>query len=398
MPELEPSSSSRPARRWALTLVGVVAIAAIGLFVRARTGRSGAAATPSAAAERVVPVPVAVVETRDLPIVLEGIGTVAAYNSVIVKPQVDGRIDKILFVEGQSVKQGDVLVQIDPRPFAIQLQQANAALLRDKATLANARVALARNVKLFETGVGSQQAIDDSKAEVAKDEAIVAGDAATIGSAQLQLDFARIKSPIDGVTGVRQVDLGNIVHPSDQNGIVLITQIDPITVLFTLPEDELPRINAAMAEQKLVVEAWGRDGKQRLATGDLLLVDNKIDPATATIRLKAVFPNKDRVLWPSQFVKAKLNLSVKKGAVVVASTVVQRGPQGAFAYVVKPGDKVELAPVEVELTQGEWAVIAKGLAPGDRVVVDGQNQLRPGAKIVARPVTSAWGGGQKAAP
>jgi multidrug efflux system membrane fusion protein len=379
-------------RRFALALVAIVAVLAIGLVVRSRTLGSRASAAPSgSSSERIIPVPVTVVTPRDLPIVLEGLGSVAAYNTVTVKPQVDGRIDKVLFTEGQSVKAGDVLVQIDPRPFAIQLQLANATLLRDQAVLTNAKIALARNQKLLQEGVGSQQAVDDAKAEVAKDEAIVAADGATIGNAKLQLDFARIKSPIDGVTGVRQVDVGNVVHPSDANGLVVITQIDPIVVFFTLPEDDLPRINAAMGNGKLAVEAWSREGSQKLATGELLLVDNKIDPATATIKLKAVFQNPTRVLWPNQFVRARLALSTKKGALVVPATVVQRGPQGVYAYVVEEGDKVKLVPVEVEMTQGELAVIAKGLKAGDRVVVDGQNQLRPGARIAPKPTEKPVG-------
>jgi multidrug efflux system membrane fusion protein len=379
-----PSNNS-PVRRIVLTVLAIVLVVVIGLFVRARTQGSRASAAPStSSSERIVPVPVTTIAVKDLPIVLDGIGSVAAYNTVTVKPQVDGRIDKILFTEGQKVKAGDVLVQIDPRPFAIQLQLANAALLRDKAVLANAKIALARNQNLLQQGVGSQQAVDDAKAEVAKDEAVVAGDGATVGSAQLQLDFARIKSPIDGVTGVRMVDVGNIVHPSDA-GIVVITQIEPIVVFFTLPEDDLPAINAAMAEKKLSVDAYSRDGLHKLATGELLLVDNKIDSGTATIKLKAVFPNDSHVLWPNQFVKARLALSVKKGAISVPATVVQRGPQGAYAYVVEEGDKVKLVPVEVEMQQGELVVVSKGLAAGDRVVVDGQNQLRPGARIVAKP-------------
>jgi multidrug efflux system membrane fusion protein len=398
-----PPPKPSPVRRVALTAFAIVLVVAIGLFLRSRTSGSRASAAPSTSgsAERVVPVPVLTVAVKDLPIVLEGIGSVAAYNTVTVKTQVDGRIDKILFTEGQKVKTGDVLVQIDPRPFAIQLQLANAALLRDKAILANAKIALARDIKLFNEGVGSQQAVDDAKAEVAKDEAVIAGDLATIGNAQLQLDFARIKSPIDGVTGVRLVDVGNIAHPSDA-GIVVITQIEPIVVFFTLPEDDLPRINAAMAERKLSVDAYSREGNQKLSTGEVLLIDNKIDPGTATIRIKAVFPNDKHVLWPNQFVKARLGLSVKKDAITVPATVVQRGPQGAYAYVVEAGDKVKLVPVEVELSQGDSVVVSKGLAAGDRVVVDGQNQLRPGAKIVAKPYTppgnghapSAVGGGE----
>ncbi len=382
-----------------LTVLALGAVLGIGLFVRSRALGTGAGSAPSASAsERIVPVPVITVTARDLPVVLDALGSVTAYNTVTVKPQVDGRIDKILFTEGASVKAGELLVQIDPRPFAIQAQLASAALLRDKAVLTNARLVLARNENLFKQGVGSQQAVDDARAEVAKNEGVVAGDAATAANAQLQLDFARIKSPIDGVTGVRLVDVGNVVHPSDPGGIVVITQLDPITVIFTLPEDDLPRISSAMAKGKLGVDAYSRDGAQLLAHGELLLVDNKIDPTTATIRLKAVFANDKRVLWPNQFVKARLALTTKKAAIAVPATVVQRGPQGAYAYVVEEGDKVRLVPVEVEMTQGDLVVVSKGLAVGDRVVVDGQSQLRPGARVIARPFGPAAPEGKSAAP
>ncbi|MBK7395110.1 MAG: efflux RND transporter periplasmic adaptor subunit [Myxococcales bacterium] len=331
-----------------LTVLALGAVLGIGLFVRSRSGGTFGAGAPSASAsERVVPVPVITVTARDLPVVLDALGSVAAYNTVTVKSQVDGRIDKIFFTEGGSVKAGELLVQIDPRPFAIQAQLAAAALMRDKAVLTNAKLVLARNENLLKQGVGSQQAVDDARAEVAKNEGVVAGDAATAANAQLQLDFARIKSPIDGVTGVKLVDVGNVVHPSDPGGIVVITQLDPIVVLFTLPEDDLPRISLAMATRKLSVDAYSRDGSQLLAKGELLLVDNKIDPTTATIRLKAVFANEKRVLWPNQFIKARLALSVKKGAIAVPATVVQRGPQGPYAYVVDEGEKVRLVPVEV---------------------------------------------------
>jgi multidrug efflux system membrane fusion protein len=369
-------------------VIALIAVLAIGLLLRQRTKQNAAAgAAPSgSASERVVPVPVTTVARRDLPIHLEGLGTVAAFNTVTLKPQVDGRVEKILFKEGDDVKKGDALVQIDARPFAIQAQLARANRARDAASLANARLTLERNKKLFEGGVGSQQAIDDAKAEVARQEAIVASDEAAIASAGLNLDYAKIVSPIDGVVGVRLVDVGNVVHPSDQGGLVVITQVDPIAVFFTLPEDELPRVNKAMAGGKeLEVIAFARDGETRLGVGKLAVVDNRIDVATATIRLKAVFPNPERQLWPNQFVKARLALSVRKGAIVVPSTVVQRGPQGAFVYVVNADDTVALRPVTVDMTQGEASVIGKGLDAGERVVVDGQNQLRPGAKIAAKP-------------
>ncbi len=277
-----------------LTVLALGAVLGIGLFVRSRSGGTFGAGAPSASAsERVVPVPVITVTARDLPVVLDALGSVAAYNTVTVKSQVDGRIDKIFFTEGGSVKAGELLVQIDPRPFAIQAQLAAAALMRDKAVLTNAKLVLARNENLLKQGVGSQQAVDDARAEVAKNEGVVAGDAATAASAQLQLDFARASTRRSTASpGVRQVDVGNVVRPSDANGIVVITQIDPIAVLFTLPQDDLPRISSEMARGALPVEVFSRDGSQLLAKGEqLAVIDNQINEATATVRLKAVFAN-----------------------------------------------------------------------------------------------------------
>lgn len=390
-----PGASS--ARRWVLALVAIVAVVAIGLFVRQRSRASAtaAAAASASAGERVVPVSVTTVARRDLPIFLEGLGSVTAFNTVTLKSQVDGRIEKVLFKEGDTVKKGDLLVQLDSRPFAIQGQLARANRARDAATLANARLTLERNKKLLEGGVGSQQQVDDATAAVAQGVAVVASDDAAIASAALNLEYARVVAPIDGVVGLRLVDVGNLVHPSDATGLLVITQVDPIAVVFTLPEDDLPRVNKAMAagatgatganETQLDVEAYGRDGVTKLGVGKLAVVDNQINAATATVRLKAIFPNGERLLWPNQFVKARLSLAARKGALVVPSSVVQRGPQGAYAYVVNADDTVALRPVEVESTQGETSIIGKGLEPGERVVVDGQNQLRPGAKIAAKP-------------
>lgn len=385
------------ARRWGLAIVAIVAVVAIGLFVRQRTRASAtaAAAASASAGERVVPVAVTTVTRRDLPIFLEGLGSVTAFNTVTLKAQVDGRIEKVLFKEGDTVKKGDVLVQLDARPFAIQGQLARANRARDAATLANARLTLERNKKLLEGGVGSQQQVDDATAAVAQGVAVVASDDAAIASAALNVDYARVVAPIDGVVGLRLVDVGNLVHPSDATGLLVITQVDPIAVVFTLPEDDLPRVNKAMATSpagaQLDVEAYGRDGVTKLGVGKLSVVDNQINAATATVRLKAIFPNADRQLWPNQFVKARLSLAARKGALVVPSSVVQRGPQGAYAYVVNADDTVALRPVEVESTQGEASIIGKGLEAGERVVVDGQNQLRPGAKIAAKPFAGAAG-------
>jgi multidrug efflux system membrane fusion protein len=347
-----------------------------------KSDKSGGGRSPG---DRVVPVVVTPAAVRDVPIYLDGIGTVTAYKTVNLHSQVEGRLEKVAFREGQPVKQGELLAQIDPRPFTIALHQAQAALARDEAQLAGAR----RNLTRFE-GVGEQliarQQVDDQRALVDQLTATIASDRAQVENAKLQLSYARITSPIDGVTGVRQVDPGNIVHVADPTGIVVVTQMDPIAVLFTLPQDVLPDVAPAQAKEPLTVEARSRDGGQLLATGKLALVDNTINQGTATIRLKAIFPNPERALWPNQFVKARLRLAVREGALVIPAVAVQRGPQGTFVYLAGADGKAALAPVTVERIEGEDALIAQGgaVGAGAPVVTEGQNQLRPGAALQAR--------------
>jgi multidrug efflux system membrane fusion protein len=336
---------------------------------------------------------VAPAETRDVPIYLEGLGTVTAYKTVNVRAQVDGRLDRVVYREGQAVKHGEVLAEIDPRPFAILLHQGEAALARDQAQLDGAK----RNLERYQAVGGQhllpQQQIDDQGALVQQLSGTVLADKAQIENARLQLDYARIKSPIDGITGVRLVDPGNIVHAADTTGIVVVTQMDPIAVLFTLPQDDLPDVARAQAQAPLTVDAQSRDGAQILGTGKLELIDNQINQGTATMRGKAIFPNPDRTLWPNQFVKARLRLTVRQGALVVPAAAVQRGPQGTFVYVVGAGERAELRVVTVERIEGELALIAKGLVPGERVVREGQSQLRPGAKLGLREAGPGTGGG-----
>jgi multidrug efflux system membrane fusion protein len=332
--------------------------------------------------------------TRDVPVTLEGLGTVTAYKTVNVRPQVDGRLDHVVFREGQFVKRGDLLAQIDPRPFEIQLHAAEAALARDSAQLRGAERDLMRYEAVVAKQLIPQQQVDDQRATVEQLRGATQGDQAQIENAKLQLDYARIKSPIDGVTGVRQVDQGNIVHAADATGVVIVTQIDPIAVIFTLPQDDLPRIAAAQGRSgELAVSALSRDGTQALATGKLEVIDNQINTTTATVRLKAIFPNPKHMLWPNQFVKARLAIDVRRGVLVVPAVAVQRGPQGTFAYVVGAGDVAESRPVTVELIEGDQAIISRGLAPGDAVVIEGQNQLRPGAKVVPRGGEGGGAGG-----
>ncbi len=306
-----------------------------------------------------------------------------------VKTQVDGRLEKMLFQEGQTVAKGDVIAQIDPRPFAIQLRQAQAALARDAAQLKNAELNLQRYTSLRGQNLVAQQQVDDQQAMADQLRASVQSDQTQVDSARLQIDYARIKSPIDGVTGVRLVDAGNVVRTSDTTGIVVITQLDPMTVLFTLPQDDLSRVAHQMSLGGVEVDAYSRDGGNRLATGKLVLIDNQINQATATVRLKATFPNPDRTLWPNAFVKVRLHLSTQKGALVVPASVIQRGPQGTFAYVVAPDQTASIRQVEVGATQDQLTIVTQGLVEGDRVVVEGQGQLRPGAKVATRPDASA---------
>jgi multidrug efflux system membrane fusion protein len=365
---------------------------------RAKAAVVAAAAASSAAANRTIPVLTAEVVQKDVPVILEGLGSVTAFYTVTVKTQVDGRIDKVLFTEGQSVKKGDVLIQIDPRPFAIQLETAQAKLVQDVANEKNAKLNADRYKTLAAQNLIATQQYTDQQAMVDQLDAQERGDQAAIDAARLNLDYARITSPIDGVTGLRLVDPGNVVHATDTTGLVVVTQLDPIAVYFTLPEDDLTPINEAMATGELKVDARSRDGDKHLAEGKLTVIDNEINQATATLKLKAVFDNPKHLLWPNQFVKARLQLATRKNAVVIPAAVVQHGPNGTFAYVVKEDNTVLNVPVTVTAIQGDLAVIASGLTPGQQVVVDGQAQLKPGSKVVTKPAPVPGAPSGSAAP
>src|SRR5450432_2704757 len=316
---------SSPVTKIVLVMLLLAAIGGTYLLVRTRS---------RAAANRVIPVLTAPVEQRDVPVWLEGLGNVSAFYTVTVKPQVGGQIVNVAFKEGEHVKKGDLLMQIDPRPFAIALQSAQAALARDNATLKNGQVNADRYKTLADQKLIAVQQYTDQAAVVAQLDAQAQADQAQIASAQLNLTYARITSPIDGVTGVRLVDPGNLVQPSDTTGLVVVTQLDPIAVLFTLPQDDLPSITEGMADGPLTVEARSRDGDTTLAEGKLTVIDNQINQATSTVRLKAIFANPKQVLWPNQFVKARLHIATRKSAIVVPAAVIQHGPNGTFAYVV----------------------------------------------------------------
>lgn len=354
--------------------------AVVGLGWHYKSGPS-AGVTPQRPAAPSVPVAAAFAERRDFPIFLTGLGAVQAYNLVTVKVRVDGHLDKVAFVEGQTVSEGEVLAQIDPRPFQALLAQARAAKKRDEAQLANAKLDLERTKTLILREFATRQLADTQRALVAQLEAAVQGDQAAIDNAEVQLGYTTIVSPIAGRTGMRLVDRGNIVRTTDTNALVVITQVQPISVVFTLPQDVLGEVVREMSRGSLKVFAHNRDGATQLGEGVLVLIDNQVDPATGTIRLKATFENKDNALWPGQFVNVRLLLRTRPEVVTVPAQAVQQGQIGPFAYVIKSDQSVEQRTVKVGYSREGTSLIEEGLKPGDQVVVEGQYKLRPGARV-----------------
>jgi multidrug efflux system membrane fusion protein len=341
--------------------------------------------------DRVVPVRVATAEQIDLPVWLEGLGAVQAFQQVTVRAQVDGRLDKVAFTEGQAIKKGELLAQIDPRPFRVKLLQAQGALARDKAQLESLKKQYERFKSLHAQNLVAQQQVDEIAGQFGALEGAVKIDQASVEEALLQLDYAQVKAPIDGITGVRLVDAGNLIKANDPNGLVVITALDPAAVLFTIPQDKLGAIAAAMQAGEVKVEIFNRDGSQKLATGVVAVLDNQINQSTSTLRLKAHVPNPTRVLWPNAFVKARMLVETRKGALVIPAVAIQRGPQGTYVYVATAEKTAEMRPVTVDLSTMDRAVITKGVAVGDRVVIEGANQLRPGGKVevIEAPTGSA---------
>jgi multidrug efflux system membrane fusion protein len=411
VPELAQPSKMKPGSWVVRVVIAVVVIGGIVWWLRSRhqertvaetsqaasapSGSGGAGGRGGGSGEaRVVPVQVAVAERKDLPIWLEGLGTVAAMQQVTVRPQVDGKIDKVSFIEGQMVKKGDLLMQIDPRPFVVTLHQAQGALARDKANLETLQVNLKRYQGLQAQNLVAGQQVEDIAGQVGQAAGTVKIDQAQIESAQLQIDYAQVKSPLDGITGVRQVDAGNLIHQTDTNGIVVITAIDPAAVFFTVPQEQLGKVAQAIATGDVTVEVYSRD-YVKLSTGKLAVLDNQVNQTTGTLRLKALVDNPNRLLWPNESVKAKMLIETRKNAIVVPTVAIQRGPQGTYVYMVGADQTAQMRPVNVALTAGDATIVDKGLEGGEQVIIEGQNQVRPGGKVAP---TNLNGGPRGPAP
>jgi multidrug efflux system membrane fusion protein len=407
----------RKKRRWWLWLLGLALISAAGYILLPRLGegwqpeawmpslsrlatqasdllpRRGQEAPKEAApaapatppASRGVPVVAGTARQGNLDIYLSGLGTVTAFNMVTVRSRVSGQLIRVAFQEGQLVRKGDLLAEIDPRPFQVQLAQAEGQMAKDLAQLRNAQRDLERFKTLLSRDMISKQEFDAQIATVDQVEGVIKSDQAQIDNAKLQLTYSRITAPISGRIGLRLVDEGNMVQANDTNGLAVITQLQPIAVLFSIPQDDLPGVLKKMqGGQKLVVEAYNRDLKQKLATGTLLTIDNQIDPNTGTVRCKAVFPNEDNALFPNQFVNARLLVDTRQDAVIVPTAAVQRSPRSTFVYVVKDDSAVESRNVTIGPSEGDDVAITKGLSPGEVVVIEGVDRLQQGTKVTAR--------------
>jgi len=432
-PQIELPAPEKPkgsgARKWIVVLVILLAVAAAVWKIRKNTQEQVTQGERMAAmADRPTPVQTIAVQQKTMPIYLTALGTVTAYNTVTIKTRVDGQLMQVNVQEGQAVKQGDLLVEIDPKPYQAALAQAEGQLARDQAQAANDQAQAARYTALFQAGVVSKESAQTQQASAGQSAGLLKSDQAAIQAAKVNLSYTRITSPINGVIGLRQVDAGNIVHASDSTGLLVITQLQPIAVIFTLPEDHLPDVlKLTRGGHKLAVDAYDRSGATHLASGTLLTVDNQIDTTTGTVKVKAVFDNKDGALFPNQFVNVRLILQERQNAIVIPSAALQTGSQGSFVYVVKPGDPpadqqgagvnpnkparsggtrsrtgtgadaggagqnkdvqhyyAEARPVKVDLTEGAQVILSSGVNPGEPIVVDGQEKLRNGSKVIPR--------------
>jgi len=367
----------------AVLVTAVIVVVAAGGALVLTKGRARETSATLPPARLAVPVIAGAVSSGDVPIYLRGIGTVIAYNTVVVRSQIQGQITKITFTEGQTVKAGDTLAEIDPRPYQAQLDQIVANRDRDQAQLTNSLANLDRYNQLLAKGDATIQLADTQKAQVVQLQSAIKSDEALIEAAKVQLEYTKLTSPIAGVTGVRQIDMGNIIHPTDPNGLVVVTQIEPISVIFTLAETDLPEIQQEMAKGPLTVLAYSHDDKIKLDEGKLALVNNEILQTTGTIQLKADFPNTAHMLWPGELINARLLLETRHNGISIASSAVQQGPNGAYVYVVGPDRTVQMRPVTVaQISEGQ-ALINSGLKPEENVVVEGQYRLQPGSLVEA---------------
>ena len=405
-PGTKGSSTAQPAKsRWWLWVIILVVIAAGIWYYRGTHSTSEADGATSAGAGGAgkgkggaggagfaVPVVVATAQKGDLPVYLLGLGSVTAYNTVTVRSRVDGAIVKVNFTEGQFVNQGDALVEIDPRPYQVMLEQAEGQLAKDQAQLHDVQVDFERYTLLFNEGVIPKQQVDTQQAQVGQYLGAIKADQATIDNAKLQIVYSHITAPISGRVGLRLVDIGNVVHAADTTGLLVITQLQPISVIFTLPQDQLPQVLPKLrAGVPLPVEAYDRDDTSKIADGKLATIDNQIDPTTGTYKLKSVFSNADNKLFPNQFVNMHMLVDTKHNLMIVPAAAIQRGPQSAYVYVVTGGNKVKIQNVTIAQTTGNNIGISKGLNDGDVVVIDGQDKLQDGSAVITSTAPPAGG-------
>jgi multidrug efflux system membrane fusion protein len=364
-------------------MIAIALLAAVGAggLIFWRQSQAEPTKEEAAAPPQLTPVVAGTVKSGAVPIYLRGVGTVIAFNNVVVRSQITGPLTKVEFQQGKTVHKGDPLAEIDPRPYQAQLDQAIANRDRDKALAANAKANLDRYVPLQTKGFATDQLVDTQKTTVAQMDATVKADEAIIENAQVNLSYTKLTAPIDGVTGIRQIDEGNIIHPTDANGLVDLTQIQPISLIFTLPQTNFVEIQQEMAKCPVKVFAYSQDDRTQLDEGELLLIDNQINQTTGTIRLRATFPNARRLLWPGELVNARLLLKTEPDGLTVAASAVQQGPNGSYVYVIKPDQSVDLRPVQVAQISEGRALIESGVKANETVVVDGQYRLQPGTQV-----------------